>query len=62
VPAEPNGFLSGVSAVLPGVESIEQASWYGLRAAYIPLLATLYSRLQVPGEMWVKHVTAVAGH
>ena len=60
VPAEPADFLSEMSAVLPGIESIEQAGWYVLRAAYIPLLAALHWRLQVPREMLVKHAVAVA--
>jgi hypothetical protein len=62
VPAEPGDFLSTMLAVLPGVESIEQADWYRLRAAYIPLLAALHWRLQVPREMLVKHAMAAAGH
>lgn len=60
VPAEPDELLRVMSLVLPGVESIERASWYQLRAAYIPLLAALHWRLQAPREMLVKHAMAVA--
>lgn len=54
-------FLSTLSAVLPGVEPIEKAAWYALRAAYIPVLAALHWRLQMPREMLVQQSVALAG-
>ena len=62
VPADPAEYLSMLSTPLAGVESIEHATWFRLRAAYIPLLAALHWRLQVPREMLVKHALAVAGY
>lgn len=53
-------FLSSMAEGLPGIEPIENASWYKLRAAYIPLLAALYWRLQVPREMLARQAMAVA--
>lgn len=62
VPADPTEFLKTMTQPLAGVESIEQATWYQLRAPYIPLLAAVHWRLQVPREMLVKHVMAVTGY
>ena len=59
VPEEPADFLSIMSTVLPGVEPIEKAAWYALRAAYIPVLAALHWRLQLPREMLVQQTVAV---
>ena len=61
VPAEPETFLNTMVPPLAGIESIEKATWYQARAAYIPLLAATHWRLQVPREMLVKHAMAVAG-
>lgn len=60
VPAEPAEFLAQMALPLADVQSIEQADWYKLRVAYIPLLAALHWRLQVPREMLVKHAVAVS--
>jgi hypothetical protein len=60
VPEEPAAFLTIISAALPGVEPIERTAWYVLRAAYIPVLAALYWRLQLPREMLVQQTVAVA--
>ncbi len=54
VPDDPAAFLSTMATALPGVEPIEKSAWYGLRAAYIPLLAALHWRLQMPREMLVR--------
>lgn len=62
VSEDPAEFLSTMVTPLAGVESIEQATWYRLRAAYIPLLAALHWRLQVPREMLVKHAMAAADY
>lgn len=55
-------FLRSITPALPGVQSIESSAWYQSRAAYVPLLAALHWRLQVPREMMVKHAAAVAGY
>ncbi len=55
-------FLPPITAALPGVQPIEASVWYQGRAAYVPLLAALHWRLQVPREMLVKHAVAVAGY
>lgn len=60
VPAEPAEFLALLTTPLAGVESIEQSAWYQFRAAYIPLLAALHWRLQVPREMLVRQAIAVS--
>jgi len=60
VPEDPAEFLSKMSKPLPGIESVENAAWYAHRLAYIPLLAALHWRLQVPREMLVKHAMAIA--
>lgn len=60
VPLDPAEFLTLMSVPLAGVQSIEESDWYRSRAAYIPLLAALHWRLQVPREMLVKHALAVA--
>ncbi len=54
-------FLQVITPALPGVQSILASSWYQARAAYVPLLAALHWRLQVPREMLVKQAIAVAG-
>jgi hypothetical protein len=54
-------FLTNMSAPLPGVQAIEDAVWYRLRCAYVPLLAALHWNLQIPREMLVKQTMAVAG-
>lgn len=53
-------FLCSMTEALPGIEPIENAPWYKLCAAYIPLLAALHWRLQVPREMLAKQAIAVA--
>ena len=45
---------------MSGVESIEKAVWYTLRAAYIPVLAALHWQLQLPREMIVRQTVAVS--
>jgi hypothetical protein len=60
LPDEPAAFLSTMATALPGVAPIEESAWYGLRAAYIPLLAALHWRLQMPREMLVRQSEAVA--
>lgn len=60
LPTVPAEFIRSITPVLPGVESIESTAWYQSRAAYVPLLAALHWRLQIPREMLVKHATAVA--
>jgi hypothetical protein len=62
VPDSPAEFLKNIVKPLSEVEPIERAAWYQLRAAYVPLLASLHWRLQVPREMLVKQVMAVAGY
>jgi hypothetical protein len=56
----PAEFLSLLATPLAGVASIERSAWYQFRAAYIPLLAALHWRLQVPREMLVKQAIAVS--
>lgn len=53
-------FLSSMAEALPGIEPIENAPWYKLRSAYIPLLGALYWRLQIPREMLAKQAMAFA--
>jgi hypothetical protein len=48
-----------MGATLPGVEPIENSAWYAMRAPYIPLLAALHWRLQIPREMLVKQTLAL---
>lgn len=60
VPEKLTEFLSTMTAALPEVQPIENAVWYKQRAAYIPLLAALHWRLQVPREMLARHAMAVA--
>lgn len=60
VPADPHEFLSLMSTPLAEVESVERAAWYKLEVSYIPLLAGLHWRLQVPREVLVKHAVAAA--
>lgn len=62
LPADAVDFLTTMSAPLPGVQSIEDAVWYQLRCAYVPLLAALHWNMQVPREMMVKQALAVAGN
>lgn len=59
VPAAPDEFLATMAVALPGVEPIAQATWYQLQAPYIPLLAALHWRTQVPREMLVSQVLAL---
>lgn len=53
-------FLVSITPALPGVQPIEASVWYQSRAAYVPLLAALHWRLQLPREMLVRHAVAVA--
>jgi len=62
IPDEPAAFLSTMSTTLAGVEPIEKSAWYELRAAYIPLLAGLHWRLQMPREMLARQSIAVASN
>lgn len=60
LPEDPAEFLSRMGKPLPGVQSIEDADWYQQRVAYVPLLAALHWRLQVPRQLLVKHAVALA--
>lgn len=60
VPADPVEFLARMAKPLAAVQTIEDSPWYQLRVPYIPLLAALHWRLQVPREMLVKHAMAVS--
>jgi hypothetical protein len=44
---------------LATVQTIEDSHWYQFRVPYIPLLAALHWRLQVPREMLIKQAVAV---
>jgi hypothetical protein len=57
----PAELLERLHKPTPGVQSIEEAPWYKARLTLIPLLAAMHWRMQVPREMLVKHVSAVAG-
>ena len=59
-PALPADLLQLLSVPLPGVAPITDAAWYQLRAAFIPLLAGLHWKLQVPREMVLQHMLAAA--
>lgn len=59
IPESAAEFLGTMGATLAGVESIESSAWYALRAPYIPLLAALHWRLQIPREMLVRQTLAV---
>lgn len=59
-PEDPSEFSEKLSQPLPCVEAIEQSAWYQFRVAYVPLLAAVHWRLQVPREMLVKQAIAVA--
>ncbi|MBN3804339.1 hypothetical protein GXB81_14955 [Paraburkholderia sp. Ac-20336] len=61
-PEEPDAFLRTMSEGLAGVDGIENSSWYRLRAPYIPLLAALHWRSQLPREMLFRQAVAFAGH
>lgn len=54
-------FVSG-PATLDQEQSFKNNRWYQFRVAYIPLLAALHWRFQVPREILVKHAMAVAGY
>lgn len=60
VPEGAAEFLNNMTTALPGVDPIEEAAWYKQRAAYIPLLAALHWRLQIPREMLARQAIAVA--
>lgn len=62
VPADPEEFLNMMSKPLEGVESIDEAVWFQAKAPYVPLLAALHWRLQIPREMLVKQAMAIARH
>jgi hypothetical protein len=54
----PADFLRRMRNPLAEVQAIEQSSWYQTRLAYIPLLAALHWRLQVPRQMLVEQTIA----
>lgn len=60
ISADPAQFLAQIGTPLAGVLSIEQSAWYRAYSAYVPLLAALHWRLQVPREMLVKQMVAVS--
>lgn len=62
IPVDPEEFLRTMSTPLLGVESIDKSAWYQFRAAYLPLLAALHWRLQIPREALVKHAIALTGN
>lgn len=51
-------FLDRMRKPLAEVQAIEQSSWYQTRLAYIPLLAAVHWRLQVPRQMLVEQTIA----
>lgn len=51
VPVEPADFIAELAAPIAGAQPIANSAWYEFRAAYVPLLAALHWRLQVPREM-----------
>lgn len=57
-PAEPAAFLREMSDSLLGIDDIEKSIWYQLRAPYIPLLAALHWRSQLPRGMLIKQAIA----
>lgn len=59
VPADPAEFLARMAKPLAAVQTIEDSHWYQFRVPYIPLLAALHWRLQVPREMLVKQAMAL---
>lgn len=60
VPESSEDFLRGVSEELEGVESIVHAKWYIERAPFIPLIAALHWRRQLPRAMLVRQAVAFA--
>ena len=60
LPSDPRQLLTALSSPLSGVQSIESSQWYQSRVPYIPLVASLHWRLQVPREMLAKHAVALA--
>jgi hypothetical protein len=60
LPSTGTEFLTLLSSPLADVSSIEASTWYQARAPYLPLLASLHWRLQVPREMLAKQVIAFA--
>lgn len=60
LPRDPENYLEMLLSPLPGVESIEDASWFKARVPYIPLLAALHWRLQIPREMLARQVMVLA--
>ena len=60
VPTEPAEFIAQVATPLEDAQPIARAAWYEFRAAYVPLLAALHWRLQVPREMLVGQAQALA--
>lgn len=59
LPAQAADFLQHAAKPLGSVASIEDASWYQARLAFVPLLAAQYWGLQIPREMLVKHAAAL---
>jgi hypothetical protein len=60
LPETAREFLEKMEVPLAGVQPIEGAAWYGLRLPFLPLLASLHWRLQIPREMLVKQAQALA--
>lgn len=60
VPAKPSDFIAQLAAPLAGAQPIANSAWYQFRAAYVPLLAALYWRLQVPRQMLAEQALALA--
>lgn len=54
VPETPEKFVQLLSSPVAAVQPISESAWYRHRAAYVPLLAALHWRLQIPKAMLVE--------
>lgn len=60
LPESSKKFLTQMLEPLPTIEPMEKSSWYSARCPYIPMLASVCWRLQLPREMVAKQVKALA--
>ncbi len=59
LPEKPSQYLIDLQCPLPTIQPIDESLWYQKRVPYIPLLAALHWRLQIPREMMAKQVAAL---
>ncbi|TBR11657.1 MAG: hypothetical protein EPO47_01540 [Rugosibacter sp.] len=59
-PENPGQYISELATPIPGLQSIDESLWYRSNVPYLPLLAALHWRLQIPREMMARQATALA--